>query len=99
VLTAVYIADRQAWCDYGSTTWSSTSTTMDRDDLDLGDEPLEVERPPRAGLIVSVRLSPDEADRLEELAEQRGTTLSQLARGIIAEYLDRGSRRSSVAAR
>lgn len=63
---------------------------MRRDEIELGDEVIEVERRPRAGVVVSVRLSPEEADRLQGLAEQRKATLSQVAREALTSYLNRG---------
>ena len=65
--------------------------TVDRNDIELGDEPLEVERRPRAGAVVSVRLTAEEAARLQDLAERQRTTTSRLVRHIIGEYLKHGS--------
>ena len=58
-----------------------------RDDFEIGDGPIEVERKPRAGVAISVRLSPDEADRLQQLAEERGITISQLVRQALGAFL------------
>jgi predicted transcriptional regulator len=63
---------------------------MDPSDIELGDEPIELERRSRAGVVVSVRLSPDEADRLQDIAERRQTTLSRVAREAIKTYLTHG---------
>jgi hypothetical protein len=63
---------------------------VDRSAFEAGDEPLAVERRPRAGVVVSVRLSPEEADRLEGLAESRRMTLSQVVREAISMYLRSG---------
>jgi hypothetical protein len=60
---------------------------MGPDDIELGDEPIRVERRPRAGVVVSVRLSPNEADELLTIAEARHTTLSQIAREAISGYI------------
>ena len=54
--------------------------SMGPDDIELGDEVIEVERRERAGVVVSVRLSAEEADRLQRMAEDRKTTLSRVAR-------------------
>lgn len=62
---------------------------MAHEDYELG-EAVEVERRPRAGVVISVRLSQDEADQLQELAQQRGTTLSRVAREAITAYLGAG---------
>jgi predicted transcriptional regulator len=59
---------------------------MNHDDIELG-EIIEVERRPRAGVVVSVRLSPTEADALQAIAEHRDLTLSQVAREAIRAYL------------
>lgn len=60
------------------------------DNIELGDEAIEVERRERAGVVVSVRLSAEEADRLQDIAESRKTTLSRVAREVIAAYLANG---------
>jgi hypothetical protein len=65
--------------------------TIDREQFEAGDEPVEVERRARAGVVVSVRLTPDEADRLQELAAERNTTLSRLGREAIVRLLDDGN--------
>jgi hypothetical protein len=70
--------------------------TMGPDDIELGDEVIEVERKPRAGVVVSVRLSADEADQLQNIAEQRETTLSKVAREAVAAYLTHGPDRGPV---
>ena len=66
---------------------------MGPDDIELGDEVLEVDRKPRAGVVVSVRLSAEEADQLQSIAESRQTTLSRVAREALASYLARGPER------
>jgi hypothetical protein len=63
---------------------------MDPEEIELNDEVVEVERRPRAGVVVSVRLSADEADELQRVAERRGTTLSRVAREAITGYLAHG---------
>ena len=60
---------------------------VDKNDFEAGDEPVQVKRSSRAGVVVSVRLSPEEADRLQDIAEERRTTLSQIAREAVALYL------------
>ena len=72
---------------------------VDRDDVEVGDEPVDVERRPRAGVVVSVRLSPEEAERLLRLAEARGTTLSQVTREAVASYLRAGALASASGVR
>jgi hypothetical protein len=64
------------------------------DDVDReyvpGEEVEVVRRKPRAGVVVSARLTAEEADLLEARAAQRGWSLSQITRDAIAYYL-RGS--------
>ena len=57
------------------------------DDIELGDEAVAVKQPRRAGLVVSIRLSPAEADQLERLADQRRMAISALAKEIVADSL------------
>lgn len=66
---------------------------MGPDDIELGDDVIEVEKKPRAGVVVSVRLSADEADQLLSIAEMRGTTLSRVAREALGAYILHGPRR------
>ena len=70
---------------------------MGPEDIELGDEVIEVERRPRAGVVVSVRLSADEADQLQRLAEERKTTLSHVAQEALSAFLEHDSRRTPVA--
>lgn len=60
---------------------------MNRSELELGDEPVKVERRARPGVVVSVRLSPDEADKLFAIAAERQVTLSHVAREAVRAYL------------
>ena len=59
-----------------------------RKDFELGDEPVEVERRLRADVVISVRLSRDEADRLQAAARRANKTLSQTAREAITGCLE-----------
>lgn len=70
---------------------------MGPDDIELGDDVIEVEKNPRAGVVVSVRLSAEEADQLQNLAEQRRTTLSSVAREALSSYLAHGPERPPAA--
>jgi len=63
---------------------------MGPEDIELGDAPVQVERRPRAGVVLSVRLSPNEADRLQDIAAQRQVPLSTVAREAIVTYLTDG---------
>ena len=67
---------------------------MGPDDIELGDEVIDVERKPRAGVVVSVRLSAEEADQLQRIAERRKTTLSRVAREALTSYLVHGPERA-----
>ena len=70
---------------------------MEPSDIELSDEVAELEpRRPRAGVVVSVRLSADEADQLHAMAQQRHLTLSQVTREAISEYLSGGGTRTLV---
>lgn len=64
--------------------------TNTREHFELGDEPVAVERRERAGVVISVRLSRDEADRLHEAARRANKTLSQTAREAIVSSLSIG---------
>jgi hypothetical protein len=66
------------------------------DDIELGDDVIEVERKPRAGVVVSVRLSPEEADQLQAIAERRGVSLSRVAREALSGYLMYGPDRPTI---
>ena len=50
-------------------------------------EALDVKKPLRAGLVVSVRLSAEEADRLVEVADERHEAVTSVARAAISAYL------------
>jgi hypothetical protein len=67
---------------------------VERKDIELGDEPIAVQRRPRSGLVVSTRLSPEEADRLQDLAEAQGKTVSQVAREALTIYVKAGGTRA-----
>ena len=70
---------------------------MGPDDIEPGDEVIDVERKPRAGVVVSVRLSAEEADQLQRIAEGRKTTLSRIAREAPTGYLVHGPERAPTA--
>lgn len=61
-------------------------------------EVVEVERRPRAGAVISVRLSSGEAAQLQRMAEQRGSTVSRVARDALTDYLRRGSTATGIRA-
>ncbi len=60
---------------------------MNHSDYELGDQPIEVERRPRSGVVISVRLSAEEADLLSDVAEANGKTVSQVTREALTRYL------------
>lgn len=64
---------------------------MGPEDVELGEEIIKVRRRRRSGVVVSVRLSPDHADQLHELAAQTGKTISQLAREALQSLLRTGT--------
>lgn len=72
-------------------------SVIDREDIELGDESVDVERPRRTGIVLSVRLSPEEADHLQQIAEARGLTLSKVAREALALYLRGGGGGTTIA--
>ncbi len=61
----------------------------DLSEFEPTDESLEVERRPRAGAVVSVRLSADEAAQMMTLAAQRRLTVSALGREALLDYMRR----------
>ncbi len=63
--------------------------TNKRSDFEAGDEALVVERKPRAEAVISVRLSSEEANRLQDLAESEQKSVSRFARDVLTSYLDR----------
>lgn len=58
-----------------------------REAFELDDEPVQVERRARADVVISVRLSRDEADQLQKAAKRANKTLSQTAREAIVGCL------------
>ncbi len=56
--------------------------------VELGEQ-IEVRRAARSGVVVSVRLSPEDADLLHDIAEANGKTISQVAREGLSRYLRR----------
>ncbi len=62
---------------------------MRHEDEELGEE-VKVTRSRRAGMVLSVRLTPEEVEQVLHLTEARGITLSQLAREALTDYLRRG---------
>lgn len=57
------------------------------DDYELGDEPMQVERAPRAGVVVSVRLSPEEAERLFLVARLSDKLITEVAKEALLQGL------------
>lgn len=62
---------------------------VERSDIGLGEE-VKVQRRPQAGVVVSVRLPPEAAERLEQIAEVRGMIVSQVVREALLRYLGAG---------
>lgn len=63
----------------------------EREEFELGDEAIEVERARRSGIVLSVRLSADEAEQVQRLALERGMSLSQIAREALTGLLRGGA--------
>jgi hypothetical protein len=62
----------------------------DTDKYDLGEEitsQVEVRKP--TGLVVSARLEPDVVDRLMDISEATGRSISQVVREAVLSYIDR----------
>jgi predicted RNase H-like HicB family nuclease len=57
------------------------------DDFEAGDEPVAMDRKASAGLVISIRLSSDAANRLEDIAEARDLTLTQIAKEALNTYM------------
>ena len=55
----------------------------------------KVTREKPRGVVISVRLAGDDAERLVSLAEQAGTTVSELARQAIHSFVMRGGQLTS----
>ena len=64
---------------------------VDSEDFEAGDEQIEVERRPRAGAVLSIRLSGDEVERLQQLARDRGVSLSRLGREALTAFIKSGA--------
>jgi hypothetical protein len=66
------------------------------DDYEPGEDVTEEFEPTRrpAGIVVSVRLGAEDAEKLVELAEESGRTVSQVARQAIRAFVAFGGRRS-----
>jgi hypothetical protein len=64
------------------------------DDFQPGEDVTDSFEEPRrpSGIVVSVRLAPQDADRLIDLAEETGRTVSQIARQAIRSFLAFGDR-------
>lgn len=60
------------------------------DEFEMSDEQVEVERRPKAGAVLSVRLSQEEMEQLQAVAQQRKMTVSQLAREALVEFAQAG---------
>lgn len=73
---------------------------MNQDQFEPGEDvtdEFDVTRKP-TGMVVSVRLAPEDANRLSARAEETGMTVSQLARQAIRSFLNfGGGRRTAIA--
>ena len=64
--------------------------TLDPSQFELGEDVTAQFEPPtkkKSGIVVSVRLSPEDADELLSLSEKTDRTVSQVAREAIRRYL------------
>jgi Ribbon-helix-helix protein, copG family len=60
-------------------------------DIELGDEITEVEVRSPVGLVISVRLSAEEADQLEQIAEKAGKSVTEVAREAVQAVIAAGA--------
>jgi hypothetical protein len=63
------------------------SLPMEPGDIELGNESLAVQRRLRAGVVLTVRLSAEEADQPQTVADEFGITLSRAGHTTIKKYL------------
>lgn len=54
------------------------------EEIELGEELVEVERRSPAGAVLSIRLSQDELRELQRIAKRRGLTVAEFARAALA---------------
>jgi len=59
-----------------------------KQEFEPGEEVLDVDRRPRSGVVVSVRLSEQEAIHLSGIAAARRMTMSQVVRQAVSEFLN-----------
>lgn len=64
---------------------------MERSDFELGEQ-VDAETLPHSGIVVSVRLTADEADALLDLAEREGKSLARVAREALLRYVRAGGK-------
>jgi hypothetical protein len=68
----------------------------DLDQFDPGEDVTDEFDAPRrpTGMVVSVRIGPEESEKLINLAEESGRTVSQVARQAIRSFLSFGAKRN-----
>jgi predicted transcriptional regulator len=68
------------------------------EDFEAGDDVTEEFETPRRpfGMVVSVRIGPEESAKLIDLAEETGRTVSQVARQAIRSFLALGKQKESA---
>jgi hypothetical protein len=68
------------------------TTTMKRSDFELGEEILDVVHPRGRshGMVLSVRLGPEEAERLYEASASSERKMSEIVRAALRAYLSPG---------
>jgi predicted N-acetyltransferase YhbS len=60
-------------------------------DIELGDEITDVEVRRPVGLVIAVRLSAEEADQLERIAEKAGKSVTEVAREAVQAVIAAGA--------
>lgn len=71
--------------------------TLEREEYELGEDVTHEFEPSKApGIVVSLRLGRDDADRLLRFAAETERTVSQVARLAIRDFLDAQPRRAAL---
>ena len=57
------------------------------EDFEIGDTPLDVEVSPNPGMVLCIRFTADEAERLDAAAEARQMLITKLAHDLVLNAL------------
>lgn len=73
-------------------------TNMEPEDFEAGENMTDqVQKSKPMGIVVSVRLTPEDSDKLVDLAEESGKTVSQLVRQAVRSFLSHRGQRPTFA--